>query len=562
MNKAIALATNEIAFVAWTYDSRIANCLGFSLRRKDVQTGVTTVLPAWVGFQGDSNPDWKPKTTDDWPVQKFNWRDLTAKPGAAYQYQVVPMIGTPGNLNPALDQALTTDPVLLTPRRGPFLAYFNQGILSTQSVAHMLPSDASGPSSGALLEHIGTPGDALRLQLAGQMIDALETLLNRAKVEGGSCYAALYELADPELLDRLLATPSLHLVLSNTGPDDATDKDARAALHQAGIDVTDRMLGSGHIGHNKFMVYVDASDQPQAVLTGSTNWTSTAICAQSNNALICEDPNVAAAYLEYWKRLKEDTDAGARQAAGYRTANDAVVDLASVGGRLWFSPNTTQQRKPSSNPAQPSDLADVFEVIKGAKQAILFLLFQPGAPSVIDAITEAANANPNLLIHGAATDPKAVDAFDTQLFHRSTTPEVVTMVAATAIKDDFAYWQKELLKSSPSAHAIIHDKIVVVDPFGDCAVVTGSHNLGFTASYANDENLLIVRGNAALAEAYTTHVMDVYDHYRWRYWLASQQNKAWTGLQDADTWQDKYFTGAAAIEVAFWTRQTEVAPVG
>jgi phosphatidylserine/phosphatidylglycerophosphate/cardiolipin synthase-like enzyme len=50
--------------------------------------------------------------------------------------------------------------------------------------------------------------------------------------------------------------------------------------------------------------------------------------------------------------------------------------------------------------------------------------------------------------------------------------------------------------------AIIHDKIVVIDPSSDdCVVVTGSHNLGFKASYANDENLLVIRGNRALAVA-------------------------------------------------------------
>ena len=37
-------------------------------------------------------------------------------------------------------------------------------------------------------------------------------------------------------------------------------------------------------------------------------------------------------------------------------------------------------------------------------------------------------------------------------------------------------------------------------------MITGSHNLGFKASYANDENMLIVQGNQALAQAYAVHV--------------------------------------------------------
>jgi phosphatidylserine/phosphatidylglycerophosphate/cardiolipin synthase-like enzyme len=63
--------------------------------------------------------------------------------------------------------------------------------------------------------------------------------------------------------------------------------------------------------------------------------------------------------------------------------------------------------------------------------------------------------------------------------------------------DQFSYWEKELAKLG---HAVNHDKIMVIDPFRDnCVVVTGSHNLGDKASYSNDENLCILRGNRATA---------------------------------------------------------------
>jgi phosphatidylserine/phosphatidylglycerophosphate/cardiolipin synthase-like enzyme len=131
-----------------------------------------------------------------------------------------------------------------------------------------------------------------------------------------------------------------------------------------------------------------------------------------------------------------------------------------------------------------------------------------------------------------------------------------TGVAATAINDEFAYWKKELLKSSPNAHAIIHDKIIVIDPMSrnDCVVITGSHNQGYKASYCNDENLLIIRGNQPLALSYTTHVMDIYDHYRWRYWLQQEKTKAFSGLQTTPDWQDKYFQpgNMAYQELEFW----------
>src|SRR5205814_207567 len=106
------------------------------------------------------------------------------------------------------------------------------------------------------------------------------------------------------------------------------------------------------------------------------------------------------------------------------------------------------------------------------------------------------------------------------------------------IKDQFDYWRKELLKAG---HAVVHDKIVVVDPLGsDCVVVTGSHNLGYKASYQNDENLVILRQHREVAAAYATHVMDVYDHYRWRWVLQQKRSKAWNGLDPTDAWQQKY----------------------
>ena len=37
----------------------------------------------------------------------------------------------------------------------------------------------------------------------------------------------------------------------------------------------------------------------------------------------------------------------------------------------------------------PPDLAEVFDVIAKAQQAIVFLAFEPGSPSIVDAIAEA-----------------------------------------------------------------------------------------------------------------------------------------------------------------------------
>jgi hypothetical protein len=553
---AVAISNNDVAFLAWKTAAKIPGCLGFAVHRVSPD-GTETPLPAWVGFQGESNAGWQARTTAVWPVQKFSWRDLTARKGETYTYRIVPMVGAPGHLEAQNDAALTTNPVTIAPERGNFSVFFNRGILSTQSLVHQLPQGPGGqPSYTKLMGRIDQPGDPLRNRLSGQLREAMLNLFSRARAEQGQLYCALYELTDPELEQLLLESKGfVHLILSNTGGDDQENQSARQALHDAGVDITDRMVAKGHIGHNKFAVYVGGDGEPKAVWSGSTNWTETGLCAQSNNGILVDSPGLAKVYLDYWNRLREDD---AEQSAAFRTANDQPHRIAADGGAtdltVWFSPNTKQKTKPA-NAALPDDMNEVFEAMADAEQAILFLVFQPGQPSVVDQASEVQAQKPGLFVHGAATDPKAVSDFDTHLFHRSGSHENADVVAAAAIDDQFGYWERELLKASPGAHAIIHDKIVVIDPFSpDCVVIAGSHNLGYRASYANDENLLIIRGNRPLAEAYAAHVMDVYDHYRWRYMLQQKGNSAWTGLAVTDSWQDKYFmeNSASARELAFW----------
>ena len=98
----------------------------------------------------------------------------------------------------------------------------------------------------------------------------------------------------------------------------------------------------------------------------------------------------------------------------------------------------------------------------------------------------------------------------------------------------------------------------MIDPFGEHpCVLTGSHNMGPRASGKNDENLLIVRDDPRLAQAYAVNVMGIYSQYRWRSYRMQQGGEAapWTGLQDNDTWQDRYFVGAGLREIRFWMGQ-------
>jgi phosphatidylserine/phosphatidylglycerophosphate/cardiolipin synthase-like enzyme len=107
--------------------------------------------------------------------------------------------------------------------------------------------------------------------------------------------------------------------------------------------------------------------------------------------------------------------------------------------------------------------------------------------------------------------------------------------------------------------AIIHDKLVVIDPRSpNCTVILGSHNLGFKASYSNDENLLIVTGDQELAAAYAVHILDVYDHYRFRAIETERQRKGqkgWSGfIEENDRWQKGYVQGRKGALMRYFAR--------
>ena len=54
-----------------------------------------------------------------------------------------------------------------------------------------------------------------------------------------------------------------------------------------------------------------------------------------------------------------------------------------------------------------------------------------------------------------------------------------------------------------SRHAAAHNKVIIVDAGrADCAVITGSFNFTYAAQHRNAENVLVLRGNPPLCDAY------------------------------------------------------------
>ena len=71
------------------------------------------------------------------------------------------------------------------------------------------------------------------------------------------------------------------------------------------------------------------------------------------------------------------------------------------------------------------------------------------------------------------------------------------MVQPAGLDNTVAGWAAEVSRRAflnKIGFAIVHSKVVVIDPNGDNpVVVTGSHNFSASASSKNDENLVIIR---------------------------------------------------------------------
>ncbi len=645
-----ACCNNEVAYLAWQTDGKVDGCLGFMITRIHLDAAGREVerriLPTWVAFETQSNPDWEEQDTSVWPIQKFSWRDLTLRksrntratrpPDFKAKYEIVP-VGLPGPGRPAVPPSSTAQPgkykgtpiplfvcgpaiqtneFLVTDDFGDISVAFTNGILSTQNLRKQLKTPRGlAPTKKDVDAHIEKEGDSIREFLAGDVLPALRLLFERAESEDATVHLALYELEDKELLGLLAKHQKrLQIILSTAGSTppkkgsgqpatwDTTNAAARAKLRGLmGNRLQNRMFNnSAHIGHNKFAVLIAKDGTPTAVWTGSTNWTKTGLCAQTNNTIVLESKPVAQAYLDYWNRLHADqlptpnplsAPLASNQSPALRGAdahsNRAALDGNTTSVELWYSPNTPTVGTPQTRTVPP-DLAVVFQLMKKAKDAIFFLVFNPGRSdpagedvnTVVSAGIEFGRLDPKLLVTGAISDPTAVPGYvappkgqkadptkpkvpQAAIFSPNGAPSVL-MIRAAAINDLIGDFQKELLSAG---HAIIHDKIVVIDPMSktDCTVITGSHNLGFKASYANDENMVIVRGNRALALAYAVHVLDVYDHFKFRAALEQQLRDALlagrkppkkpTGkgfLQTGDKWQDLYVSGEKGKEPRYF----------
>ena len=549
------------AFLIWKA-GELQNCIGFAIERVWLESddanrplNQAEFLLNRVGFAKDvgGGPDQR-QPSDVWPFQRYSWTDHEVSFNDRARYRVVPMVGKPGALEPREEWASAWVEVhAVQPAGGRLSCFFNRPMAASRWMAKVA-AEMEIETGTELVERISdVSSEFLRDFCGGSLILALRQLFDDADRNPGiRLYAALFELEDDEVTQRFCDLGArANIVLAN-GSTKVTEPDAnaegRAKVREAGCVVIDRMTAGpdkvGALGHNKFIVIADG-EQPVAVWTGSTNLTPTGLFTQINNAVLIESAELATQYLAQWHRLAE---AGSEVPSTLKASNAAPAAGTTVPAKIepWFTPTVRN-----------ADLKRLQALVEGAQDGILFLSFMPGPNGpVLDILEERAQgqfvrgvlnrfvggADGTLmaeLVGGSKSDPMNLDVF---------TP--------SGIKQQFSFWAEEFMRGGKIS-VLVHSKVMCIDPFGaHPVVVTGSHNFSEMASESNDENFLVIEGDRAVAESYAAHIISVYDHYRWRQYVASTTaagRQPWQKLDDKASWQKSRLNSAKQkAEWKFW----------
>jgi len=525
---------NAISFAIHADAEARRNLLGFTVDRTDFAENHHMTMPGFKVFRS-LVPEPHPHllvSTHDHPIQSLLWDDFTAKEARTYEYQFRPVRGTPYHLDRSaapLSIKVRTEPLYTSHDHDVF---FNRGVASSQAYERKfgnLPPYELKPKSKQ---------EAAIQWLARDLDDAILKFIAGAGKED-SLLCCFYEFHYPLVVEALAAARKkvgeLKIIIDakENGRVDKAGKvqepfpraENLKAIRRAGIPsacIIQRDANASDIQHNKFMVILRGPARtPKEVWTGSTNISEGGVTGQTNVGHWVRDESVAVAFKAYWDLLSgnpgalkgDDRTTSIRKKAAYRAAVEAIGKVPT--SRDQIAPGTTTIFSPRSG---DSVLKLYVDLVDHAED--------------LSCITLAFGVND--LFKNALRNNTAQDHLTFLLLEqkdnknaRSTKPFVLVNASNNVYKAWGAYlrdpvyqWAKEtnakLLRIN-SHVGYIHSKFLLRDPLGqDPIVVTGSANFSVASTNANDENMIVIRGNKRVADIYFTEFNRLFNHFYFR----------------------------------------------
>ena len=530
-------------------------CLGFSIERTDLgpKDGHAPAKPdkRWLPnlLRFPSDQDDQNVTTDRAPLQKFRWGDYTTRPGSRYRYRVVPRYGKPGKLDPITDKDGVTVEVTTEDNAAPETAvFFNRAAAASVAFERKFPTVKTETD---LLGDSDVARDA-RSWLSRGLEEALLAYLEQAKDKSFALHAAIYEFQKSSLLAGLSAAlkrgVDVQVVYhhrqkmkgSKPDPKDKTAGENDEAIKDAKLGKVCKPREAdpqAAIMHDKFVVLLKKKGktlEPQAVWTGSTNWTDGGIYGQLNVGHAVYDPEIAGLYEQCFQLLRADTPAA--------ELKKALGKLTPLPAKLPDEHRTWPVFSPQSN----LKMIDLYAGICSSARCLMVC-----APFELhESIRKAFAKKPAGSLQYLLLDKEKSLGKPEEVVVQEADPHN-RIAVATTLSSPLHDFQGQLLAGKESflhAGIHIHSKIILADPFSsDPILVTGSANYSTNSTTKNDSNSLVIRGNMAVTDIYMTEFMRMFEHYHFRASVAKAQKKSGKQadqpltLNETDEWSQPYY---------------------
>ena len=511
-----AVAGTNVVLLTWNMAKAECKGLrGFAVHRTDHVEQEAYWLRGQKTFKATDPgmPAGAQHSTREHPIQDFAWSDYTAKPGYDYTYRVLALKGPVTNLQPVKEVSI--DISTESPKGGDHDVFFNRGAAASQEFARRFGDRAPGD--------VGGDDDPAWAWLSRGNHEAILGFIARAKGAGWGIRVCAYEFRLPSVIDALGAARDRGAdvkVLYDASHAFPRDKN-RAAVAAGHIEdlVKERLTQPLALSHNKFIVLL-RNGKAKAVLTGSTNFSLGGVFGQSNVVHIVDDAKVAATYLATWDALFANPNR-TPLAAGFTAGRLIDAAYPPTGTTTVFSPRTK------------IDALEFYGRQAGAAQDALFMTFAFGMGAIFKKVYREATTPlryallEKLLGPGIKKDkiPAAIEEMKQLRFQSENRFAVGSYIEVNT----FDHWLGERLTNLNDHVKYIHTKYMVVDPLGpDPVVITGSANFSEASSNENDENMLVIRSNARVADIYLGEFMRLWAHNAFREWVAARAAKAAT----------------------------------
>jgi PLD-like domain len=474
--------------------SKREGLLGFAIER----TGGNRPrrwLEGLLDFPGAEHKPGDPVLSNVGPIQKFRWSDYAVYPGTRYTYTVHPVYGEPGN--PMIEDGPKVRVTTSTVDRGEHRVIFNRAAAASQAFARTFPGlGAKLDAAEAKRQEVRLPADATAWLSRGAL-EQITGFIDQALDPTWALDVAIYEYELREIRDALDAArrrgAQVRIVYHAKPGDEQTEINAKNLARWPRARKRARI--TSNICHDKFIVVSRVDEErriPKSVLCGSTNFTVNGVYRQANVVHVVDRADVASRYLDIFEVLF----GGANQTETRKwvNVNDPLSPDAPL--QVGFSPRSSE-----------TDIDLFVDEIKAADRDVLFCTAFDLKKEVLSALL--GRDNDEVLRVGVQNSRSEITGY-----HRDRTAD---FNAAAFLNKGLEGYLKEST-AGQKGNILIHTKLIVLNfTSSSPTVISGSHNLSHNASYANDENYLILRGNQDVADCYGVELMRIYDHYRFRF---------------------------------------------